>query len=176
MTLCQRRQGRAVRARAVMALGAALALLAGGPAGAAEQGLRVETAEFVVSIDDNEGNERSIVSTLVPFLPNRACFGWRIRLADAPPLVRLREVLRLPEAPAFWSGEGDPYSPHVFSADRTTATTEEFQAPHDGWIGNRWCIAEGDPVGAHSIDVFVDGALVQHFDFEVKRTRQDTGN
>src|SRR3546814_14139846 len=68
------------------------------------------------------GSERSIASTLVPYLPDRACFGWRIRLAEAPPVVRVREVLRLPEPPLFWSGEDDPYSPHVFSADRTTAT------------------------------------------------------
>src|SRR5690606_28457983 len=101
-----------------------------GPAAAA--GYTVEVAEFVVSVGDGEGSERSITSTLVPYLPDRACFGWRIRLAEAPPIVRLREVLRLPEAPLFWSGEDDQYSPHVFSADRTTATTETFAAPADG--------------------------------------------
>ena len=156
------------RALPVAVLGAALAL-AGGAAGAAGDGYRVEAAEFIVSVSDGEGNERQIASTLVPYLPNSACFGWRIRLAGAPPVVRLREVLKLPEAPIFWSGEDDPYSPHVFSADRTTATTEEYRAPADGWIDNQWCIADGDPVGPHSIDVFVDGALLRHFDFEVKR-------
>lgn len=144
--------------------------LAAGPATAA--GYRVEAAEFIVTVDDSEGNQRRIASTLVPYLPNRACFGWRIRLADAPAVVRVREVLKLPAAPEFWSGEDDPYSPHTFSADRTTATTEEFKAPEDGWIESQWCIAEGDPVGAHTIEVFVEDGLVRHFDFEVKRPGQ----
>jgi len=147
-----------------------LALAAGvGPAAAASgTAFRVEAAEFIVSVGDAEGNERRIASTLVPYLPDQACFGWRIRLGDAPGVVRVREVLKLPAAPAIWSGEDDPYSPHTFTADRTTAITEEYQAPEDGWIESQWCIADGDPVGAHAIDVFVDDRLVRHFDFEVK--------
>lgn len=162
------------RLLAIFCLGAALAP-DGGPAAAAGR-YTVEAAEFVVSVGDGEGSERSIASTLVPYLPDRACFGWRIRLAEAPPVLRLREVLRLPEPPLFWSGEDDEYSPHVFSADRTTATTETFAAPKDGWIESRWCIAEGDPVGAHSIDVFIEGELVRHFDFEVKKPREPADN
>lgn len=130
----------------------------------------VEDAVFLVSILDGEGNARSVEADVVPYLPNRACFGWRIRLAGAPSLVRTREVLKLPAAPAFWSGENDPYSPHTFSADRRTATTEEFAAPDaDGWISSTWCLAEGDPVGPHSVEIYIDGELVRRFDFEVKR-------
>lgn len=152
----------------VLSLCAALAL-PGSPAAASTEGITVEAAEFIVSVGDGEGGERRIASTLVPYLPDQACFGWRIRLAEAPPVVRVREVLKLPEAPAFWSGEDDPYSTHVFSADRTTATTEEYKAPEEGWISSDWCIAEGDPLGAHSIEVFIEDALVRRFDFEVKR-------
>src|SRR3546814_17475000 len=94
-------------------------------------------------------------------LPDQACFGWRIRLAEAPPVVRVREVLKLPEAPAFWSGEDDPYSTHVFSDDRTTATTEEYKAPEEGWISSDWCIAEGDPLGAHCIEVLNEDVLAR---------------
>ena len=133
-------------------------------------GFTLEAAEFVVSVSDGEGNERSMEADVVPYLPERACFGWRIRFAEAPPLVRYREVLKLPEAPAFWSGENDAYSPHVYSADRTTATTEQFAAPDpEGWIESAWCIAEGDPVGAHSIDVYIDDRHVKRFDFEVRK-------
>lgn len=139
-------------------------------------GFTVETAEFLVSIGDGEGRQRTFDSTLVPYMPNRACFGWRIRLADAPPVIRYREVLRLPAAPEFWTGEDDEYSPHSFSADRTTAITEEFTAPDDGWIASSWCIAEGDPVGAHSIEVYIDGQLIRRFDFEVKKLRETTSN
>lgn len=167
-----RRRGKAL---AAVAFGTLLAAAAGaGPAAGA--GIRVEATEFIVSVGDGEGNERRIASTLVPYLPNQACFGWRIRLAEAPALVRIREVLKLPAAPAFWSGEDDPYSPHVFSADRTTATTEEYKAPQDGWIDGTWCIAEGDPVGAHTIDVFVEDAHAHHFAFEVKKAGNSIGN
>lgn len=167
-----RRRGKALAAAAFGALLAAAA----GPGPAAGAGIRVEATEFIVSVGDGEGNERRIASTLVPYLPNQACFGWRIRLADAPALVRIREVLQLPQAPAFWSGEDDPYSPHVFSADRTTATTEEYKAPQDGWIDGTWCIAEGDPVGAHSIDVFVEDEHTHRFDFEVKKPGNAVAN
>jgi hypothetical protein len=167
-----------IRRRAAMAVlaGLALGVLAAQPASAAGSGYTVEVAEFVVTLGDGEGNERHIASDLVPYLPNQACFGWRIRLAEAPTLVRVREVLRLPEAPAFWSGEGDEYSPHTFSADRKTATTEEFKAPVDGWLVSQWCIVEGDPMGAHSIEVFIDGDLIWHFDFEVKKASEFRNN
>ncbi|MEO3430138.1 hypothetical protein AAFN88_14855 [Pelagibius sp. CAU 1746] len=130
----------------------------------------VTEAEFLVSVSDGEGNLRSVQADIVPYLPDRACFGWRLRLAGAPALVRYREVLKLPSAPDFWTGENDSYSPHRYSADRTTATTEEFAAPDkDGWISSRWCIAEGDPVGPHSIDVYVGDSHARHFAFEVKK-------
>ena len=164
-----------VRLAAAFGLYAALAL-AGGGAAAAGSGYTVEVAEFVVSVGDAEGNDRTIVSDLVPYLPNRACFGWRIRLAGAPPLVRLREVLTLPHAPAFWSGEDDEYSPHVFSADRTKATTETFEAPKDGWLESNWCIVQGDPTGPHSIEVFIEDDLVRHFDFEVRKPGEAQNN
>jgi len=177
MTLRQKNRGarmaartrlRAARAAAVLAaVLLCLAPLWNQPASAATY--TVEVAEFVVSISDGEGNQRSAVGNIVPYLPNRACFGWRLRLAEPPAVVRVREVLQLPEAPAFWSGEDDAYSTHTFSADRTTAITEEYKAPQDCWLESSWCIVEGDPAGAHSIDVYIEDALVQHFDFEVKK-------
>jgi len=151
---------------------AALVFAAGAWLTGAAPALSAEVAEveFLVSVSDGEGNQRSIQADVVPYLPDRACFGWRLRLAGTPTLVRYREVLTLPEAPAFWTGEDDTYSPHKYSADRTTATTEEFAAPDkEGWISSHWCIAEGDPVGAHSIDVYIDDSLVRHFAFEVKK-------
>jgi hypothetical protein len=166
---------RASRLLAALGLCGSL-VLAVGTATAAGATYSVEAAEFVVSVGDGDGNERTVASNLVPYLPDRACFGWRIRLAEAPPLVRLREVLRLPKAPAFWSGEDDEYSTHIFSADRTTATTEEFKAPQDGWIESNWCIAEGDPTGPHSIEVFIEDDLVRHFDFEVKKLGEAKNN
>ncbi|MGD1879999.1 MAG: hypothetical protein ACFB13_21155 [Kiloniellaceae bacterium] len=141
------------------------------------QAFTLKDAEFVVSVSDGEGNERQTLSDLVPYLPDRACFGWRLRLTGVPALVKYREVLKLPVAPAFWSGEGDEYSPHRFSADRTLVTTEEFAAPDaDGWIASTWCIVEGDPAGPHSIDVYIEDRLARHFDFEVRKLSGTTEN
>ena len=173
MTICVRMRRRA--AGAVLA-GVALGALTWLPATAAEATYKVDAAEFVVSVGDGEGNERTIASDLVPYLPNQACFGWRIRLSDAPAVVRVREVLKLPEPPAFWSGEDDEYSPHTFSADRTTATTEEFKAPVDGWLVSQWCIVEGDPTGPHAIDVYIENQHIRHFDFEVKKPAEFQNN
>lgn len=167
-----------MRRRAAVAVLAGLAIgaMAAPPASAAGSGYTVDVAEFVVSLGDGEGNERTIASDLVPYLPNQACFGWRIRLAEPPGVVRVREVLQLPEAPAFWSGEDDEYSPHTFSADRKTATTEEYKAPVDGWLRSQWCIVEGDPMGPHSIEVYIDGDLIRNFAFEVKKPEDVINN
>src|SRR3546814_14323231 len=121
----------------VLSRGAALAL-PGGPAAARTEGITVEAAEFIVSVGDGEGGERRIASTLVPYLPDQACFGWRIRPAEAPPVVRVREVLKLPEAPAFWNGEDDPYSTHAFSSARPTPTTEDTQSSEERQLRRDW--------------------------------------
>src|SRR3546814_16324876 len=87
----------------VLSLCAALAL-PGGPAAASTEGITVEAAEFIVSVGDGEGGERRIASTLVPYLPDQACFGWRLRLAAAPPVGPVGAVLNLPTPPASSSG------------------------------------------------------------------------
>ena len=87
--LAGRRAFRGVLAAFALALGP---IPATGPAAA----FSIEMAEFVVSVTDGRGNLRSVVADVVPYLPERACFGWRIRLAGAPALVKYREVLQLP--------------------------------------------------------------------------------
>jgi len=160
-----------------LALGCVLAALTGAaPAARAAETYSVEVAEFVVSLGDAAGNERTIAADVVPYLPNQACFGWRIRLAVHPTVLKVREVLHLPVAPATWSGEDDEYSPHTFSADRRTATTEEFKVPRDGWLDSHWCIVEGDPVGPHWLEVYIDDDLIKHFDFEVKKPSEIRAN
>src|SRR3546814_14102743 len=111
----------------VLSLCAALAL-PGGPAAASTEGITVEAAEFIVSVGDGEGGERRIASTLVPYLPDQACFGWRIRLDEAPPVVRVREVRNLPEATALWSGDADPTSTHAIPPQRTHAPNRQYKS------------------------------------------------
>lgn len=166
---CRKQPCRQLRSLAIALLVLSAAQGTAVTARAAGDAVEVAEAEFRVSVSDGEGNQRSVQADVVPYLPGRACFGWRLRFSGSPAVVRYREVLKLPAAPAFWSGEDDAYSPHRYSADRTTATTEEFAAPdRDGWIESAWCIAEGDPVGPHSIEIFIGDHLVKNFVFEVK--------
>src|SRR3546814_14644857 len=65
----------------VLSLCAALAL-PGGPAAASTEGITVAAADFIVSVGDGEGGERRIASTLVPYRPDQAGFGWPLRRSN----------------------------------------------------------------------------------------------
>ena len=68
---------------------------------------------------------------------------------------------------ADWGSlETDPDDGIDISADGRVATrsfTPELDA--DGWFSHTWCVAEGDPAGAHSIELTIDGKSLTRFDF-----------
>jgi hypothetical protein len=82
--------------------------------------------------------------------------------------VRIKEVLKLPKAPATW-GEADDneFSPTATSPDRTTAVTTLFMAAKDGLLTNGWCVAPGDPAGHYRIEVFHEEQSLKTFEFEM---------
>lgn len=138
------------------------------PAGA--RTISIADALFVVTLDNDQETETafSYESDQVPFLPGQSCYGWRLRLSDAVKVVRFKEVLNAPSDPAFW-----PHAPSEFDTtarfrDRTITVTERTIMPEEGWIGNGWCVLEGDPKGAYSVEVSVNGQFAQRFDFEVR--------
>lgn len=141
-------------------------LLAGPAPGRAASVVR---AEFVVMLRDGAGNQAVVQSNIVPLLPDRACYGWRIRLAGATGVVSFKEIFSIPAEPATWSGEKDEFSPNVIAKDRKTAVTEKFAMPLEGWISHSWCVAAGDPAGNYSMDVHIEGKFAKRFDFEVRR-------
>jgi len=145
------------------------AVVVAAPAVALGQQAVVEKSFDVYLVDPN--GVQVVQSDVVPLLPGQACFGWRIRLDGADRLIKATETLELPEAPAVWSGEGDEYSPTKIVNDRKTAVTTMFHALDEGWFGSVWCIAEGDPVGPHTIAVHVDEHLLAEFDFTVEAVR-----
>jgi len=52
--------------------------------------------------------------------------------------------------------------------NRRTSITEVFVVPENGWIENVSCVAEGDPEGEYSINIYIDEKYIQRFDFKVK--------
>ena len=135
--------------------------------------LKVEETEFLVTLSDRQGNTVMFRSEIVPLIPYRSCYGWRVRLSGDESLVKFKEIFRLPAEPEIWSAENDEFSTSRIAKDRRTSITERFAVPDDGWIGNSWCVVEGDPEGTYSMDVYVNGEFVKAFDFEVRSQTPD---
>ena len=153
--------------RPLATAGAFVALLL---CGAVAQAAEIIDRAFMVQLQDwrEDGSDiLTLDTTDVPYLPNSACYFWRLRVADRG-LLRFREVLRLPDAPDFIEGEDDPNATLEVSADRRSLTTERFATPDaEGWLEHGWCLAEGDPLGDHRFEVTLDDGPAQIFDFEV---------
>ena len=139
---------------------------------AQSQTISIETAEFLVFLYDSEDNEQFVFqSNLVPLIPDRVCYGWRIRLAGAEGLVRFKEVFSVPAEPESWGEENNEFNTTVIAKDRMTAVTEMFIPLQDDWIDNNWCIADGDAEGKHSMEVHINGQFAKRFDFQVRDYR-----
>ena len=125
--------------------------------------------EFLVAITGSNGATRVEHSNIVPLIPGRVCYEWRIRLTPGDRLVSAREVFELPATPALWGGvDGDDYSSSKLSKDRKISETTMFYRPKDGWIEHGWCVAEGDPAGPYSIKVYVGEQLLHAFNFNAE--------
>lgn len=149
-------------------LGLAALLLAAGQAPARSQAVRTESAEFVVFLTDGRGGLQVLGSKIVPLVPNLACYGWRIRVLDIQGTVKMREVFTLPKEPDYWGGETDEFGTNRIVGDRRTSITERFEVLRDGWVANSWCVAEGDPEGRYTMEVFINDVFIERFDFLVR--------
>ena len=114
------------------------------------------------------GTDEVLNDTVVPLLADNACYNWYVRVAGDPPKAAT-ETLALPVALVDWGTiASDPDDGIDISADGRIATrrfTPELDA--NGWFSHGWCVAAGDPVGAHSIDIGIDGTSLTRFDFTV---------
>lgn len=98
----------------------------------------------------------------VPLKPGVG-YGWRIHLNASKSSVRWKEEFVLPVAPQQW-GKGDA----KISSDRKISIVEKTETPVNGWIGNSWSVAEGDPKGTYVMKVYIDGELARTFEFVVE--------
>lgn len=122
---------------------------------------RIDAALFGVEMPmGDEGGAFFVETDRVPLVTG-ATFGWRIKLNDDAPVVRLREELELPAPPRIWRHTEDT----LITSNRTTAVTERVLHPSDGWIENAWSFTEGDPAGRYTMRVFLDDELVKEFRF-----------
>jgi hypothetical protein len=148
---------------------AAIVALSGGLLGSAPV-LAVELADAVFQVTFRyAGTDEVLNDTVVPLLPDNACYSWYVRLGEGETPKTATEVLSLPVPLANWGTLAtDPDDGVDISADSKVATrtfTPELDA--DGWFSHSWCVAAGDPTGAHSIAVAVDGVQLTRFDFTV---------
>lgn len=114
------------------------------------------------------GTDQVLDATVVPLLPGNACYNWYIRLAAGVSPKAVVERLTLPEPISTWGDAAtNPDDGIEIEADGAVAVKTFVPAPDaDGWFSDGWCVAEGDPTGAHKIEVSVDGTNVATFDFE----------
>lgn len=141
-----------------------LGLLVAGPSLAAEMTDSVFQVTFRYASEDEVLND-----TVVPLLPGNACYNWYVRLAEGTAPKTATETLSLPVPLADWGTLlTDPDDGIDISADGKVATrTFTPELDGEGWFSHSWCVAPGDPVGAHSIAIAVDGDKLVTYDFQV---------
>ncbi len=148
----------------VRAVAACVFALCAGAAGAAE----MLESDFQVTYQYG-GSEQRLSEDRVPLLAGNACYTWWIRLAEGAAPQSAEERLILPQPLADWGDLATNPSDGVeISADNTTATSvfvPELSA--DGWFSKGWCVAAGDPLGPHRIEVSIDGTPADTFEFDV---------
>lgn len=137
-------------------------------AAAAEKSAAVEilSAQFGVFGADPSGRRVLLETDKFPAI-TAAPYGWYIIFKTDKPTVIWREEFELPEAPPTW-GPGEALGVFTISPDRKTAVTERIIPTRVGFIANEWRYAPGDPIGHHSMRVYIDGQLVREFKFDIE--------
>jgi hypothetical protein len=150
----------------ILRIGAALVL-----GGASSVALGAEVVDSRFQVEFTRGEQTySYSDTVVPYLPDSACYFWYLRFDPATKeALSLVETLTLPEPLAAWIDfQNDPAATTQINADGQGATTTLNVTPNeDGWVSHGWCVAAGDPLGGHRLAVALDGAEIGGWDFTV---------
>ncbi len=136
------------------------------PAPQAPATIEVISARFGLFGADQDGRRVLLETTRIPAIVS-APYGWYVIFKTTKPTVIWREEFELPEPPPTW-GPGEALGIFAISPDRRTAVTERIVPTRVGFITNEWRYAPGDPIGAHSMRVYIDGQLIREFKFEIE--------
>lgn len=126
----------------------------------------VVKAEFGLFNRTPDGEGEFVPTRQVPLIADQA-YGWIVVLRTDKPKLRWREEFELPTRPDSW-GPPDIGGRRRISADGRVAISERRVSPLKGLIFNTWAVAPGDPPGTYRIRVYVEGRLVESFEFQVQ--------
>ncbi len=120
----------------------------------------IEAAQFGTYTSEGDFTETKVVPLKVG-----QSYGWKMKLSQLKPdaKVKWKEEFTLPAAPKRWGN-----TPAVVSKEKTTNVMEKEDVPMNGWIGNAWSVAEGDPPGKYLMKIYINENLVKTFKFQVK--------
>ena len=115
------------------------------------------------------GTDQRLSEDQVPLLPGNTCYTWWLRLGEGPAPLSAIERLELPEPLANWGDAATNPDDGVEILEDGRVASSKFtpEIDSEGWFSKGWCTADGDPTGAHKIEVWLDGSLAKRFDFEV---------
>ena len=135
--------------------------------------LQIEETRFFVQLFTPSGGQSEVsqdfYTTIVPLVPKRVCYGWRIKVPSSIKLIKFREEFSVPTEPTRWSGENNEFATNKIIDKRRTSVTIRFTTPDKGWVENAWCVLKGDPEGNHSMKVYFNDQFIKEFYFEVRR-------
>ena len=89
-------------------------------------------------------------------------FGWYMNVRSNKKEFQVTEVLHLP-SPGVWSDD----TKLTLSDDKKNAISK-YTKTNTGFFSHVWGIADGDPTGDYSIDIYVDDKHVKTFYYHVK--------
>lgn len=104
--------------------------------------------ELTATLGDGEAKVMPDGAVL-PYVVGTSCYGWKLKFTPVDGEVQLEEQMVLPRPPASWGDDANA----TVAADRLSARTPITADSSSGTASNTWCVAPGDPRGAHRIVV-----------------------
>ena len=115
---------------------------------------------FYVSILGENCDYEYVDLDYVPNVPNKVCYGWFAYTGVSSKELNFTEVVKYPSAPRTIYLGGETTATLDVTPDGSTSILRNAEVPDDGYVGNGWCITDGDPSGSHQMDISIDG---EHF-------------
>ncbi len=120
----------------------------------------VEVLKFLSGIFvDVDGKYRFKETQDVPYKIGQS-FGWHMYIRSNKENITYTDVIHLSDV-GVWSDN------LTVSTDRKSASGTKT-VPNTGHIETIWAIAEGDPKGEISIDIYIDNKIVHTFYYNMK--------